>query len=311
MRLLSLLAAIFLSLPLAAAELAYDLQPRQIAADTWLLEGRTENFAASNGGNIVNVAFIVTDAGVVLIDTGVSRRYGEALRAAIGRVTDKPVALVINTHHHPDHVFGNQAFSDVPIAALAHTRELLAEQGAAFADNLYRLLGDWMRGTEVLLPGETLEPGVREIGGHRLQLLAFSGHTGADLAIFDRSTGVLFAADLVFYQRALTTPQTPGLEVWLSDLAELEKLPYRLLVPGHGPVATGREPFAQMRDYLGWLDGLLRDAAARGLEMNEAMQAPIPERFAGIAQARFELIRSVSHLYPQYEAQVFRRVNSR
>ena len=311
MRLLSLLAAIFLSLPLAAAELAYDLQPRQIAADTWLLEGRTENFAASNGGNIVNVAFIVTDAGVVLIDTGVSRRYGEALRAAIGRVTDKPVALVINTHHHPDHVFGNQAFSDVPIAALAHPRELLAEQGAAFADNLYRLLGDWMRGTEVLLPGETLEPGVREIGGHRLQLLAFSGHTGADLAIFDRSTGVLFAADLVFYQRALTTPQTPGLEVWLSDLAELEKLPYRLLVPGHGPVATGREPFAQMRDYLGWLDGLLRDAAARGLEMNEAMQAPIPERFAGIAQARFELIRSVSHLYPQYEAQVFRRVNSR
>lgn len=310
MRLFSLLVALFLSLPLAAAELVYALEPRRIAENTWLLEGSTENFAMSNGGDIVNVAFIVTEAGVVLIDTGISRRYGEALRAAIGRVTERPIVLVINTHHHPDHVFGNQAFGDVPIASLARTRELLAEQGAAFADNLYRLLGDWMRGTEVLLPGETLEPGVREIGGHRLRMLAFSGHTGADLAILDETTGVLFAADLVFYQRALTTPQTPGLQVWLDDLAALEKLPYALLVPGHGPVASGREPFAQMRDYLGWLDGLLRDSAAAGLDMNEVMNAPIPERFAVISQSRFELIRTVTHLYPKYEAQVFRQVNS-
>ena len=311
MRLCSLLVAIFLSLPLAAGELAYDLEPRQIAADTWLVEGSTENFAADNGGEIVNVGFIVTDAGVVLIDTGISRRYGEALRAAIGRITDRPIALVINTHHHPDHVFGNQAFSDVPIAALAGTRELLAEQGPAFADNMYRLLGDWMRGTEVLLPTQTLEPGVREIGGHRLQLLALRGHTGADLAIFDETTGVLFASDLVFYQRALTTPQTPGLDVWLGDLAVLERLPYKLLVPGHGPVASGHEPFAQMRDYLGWLDGLLRQAVAEGKDMNEAIRAPIPERFAGISLARFELTRTVSHLYPKYEAQVFQRLDRR
>lgn len=310
MRLFSLFVALFLSLPLAAAELVYALEPRRIAENTWLLEGSTENFAMSNGGDIVNVAFIVTEAGVVLIDTGISRRYGEALRAAIGRVTERPIVLVINTHHHPDHVFGNQAFSDLPIASLARTRELLAEQGPAFADNLYRLLGDWMRGTEVLLPGETLEPGVREIGGHRLRMLAFSGHTGADLAILDETTGVLFAADLVFYQRALTTPQAPGLQVWLDDLAALEKLPYALLVPGHGPVASGREPFAQMRDYLGWLDGLLRDSAAAGLDMNEVMNTPIPERFAAISQSRFELTRTVTHLYPKYEAQVFRQVNS-
>lgn len=309
MRLFTPLVALFLSLPLAAAELRYDLQPRQIAADTWLVEGSTDNFSAANGGNIVNVAFIVTDAGVVLIDTGVSRRYGEALRAAIGRVTAKPIVLVVNSHHHPDHVLGNQAFADVPIAALAHTRELLAEQGPAFAENMYRMLGDWMRGTELVLPGETLEPGVREIGGHRLRLLALRGHTGADLAIFDETSGVLFAADLLFYQRALTTPQSAGLDVWLADLAELEQLPFRLVVPGHGPVAADHAPFAQMRDYLGWLDGLLRDSAARGLEMTEVMRAPIPARFAGIALTRYELTRTVSHLYPRYEAQAFRRLD--
>ncbi|MDZ4328294.1 MAG: MBL fold metallo-hydrolase, partial [Pseudomonas sp.] len=85
-----LLLFMSLSLP-ALADLDYSLKPRQIAADTWLLEGSTDNFAKDNGGNIVNTAFIVTERGVVVIDTGPSRRYGEAMRKAIAATTDKPV----------------------------------------------------------------------------------------------------------------------------------------------------------------------------------------------------------------------------
>ena len=128
----------------------YALKPRQIAEGTWLLEGSTENFAKANGGNIVNTAFIVTDAGVVVIDTGPSKRYGEVLRQAIAATTDKPVIQVLLTHHHPDHVLGNQAFTDVPIGALAGTTDLLRQQGDALAENMYRLVGDWMRGTCLL-----------------------------------------------------------------------------------------------------------------------------------------------------------------
>lgn len=295
----------------AQAQFDYRLQPRQIAADTWLLEGSTDNFAESNGGNIVNTAFIVTAEGVLVIDSGPSKRYGEAMRQAIAEVTDKPLYKVLLTHHHPDHVLGNQAFADVPIAALAGTRELLSQQGNAMAENMYRLVGDWMRGTEVVLPDETVEPGVQDIGGHRLRLLALSGHTGADLAILDESTGVLFAGDLVFYQRALTTPNSPGLEIWQADLETLQKLPWRLIVPGHGPLASDAAPFAQMHDYLGWLDGLLRGAAGRGEDMNEVIRAPIPERFAAVSLSRYELIRSVSHLYPRYETQALRRIDRR
>ncbi|KTC36458.1 MAG: quinoprotein relay system zinc metallohydrolase 1 [Pseudomonas sp.] len=298
-----------LSLP-ARAELDYRLEPRQIAEDTWLLEGGTENFSRDNGGNIVNTGFIVTEAGVLVIDTGPSKRYGQALREAIARVTGKPVIQVLLTHHHPDHVLGNQAFSDVPIGALAGTTELLRQQGDAMAENLYRLVGDWMRGTEVVLPNRTLEPGVLEIGGHRLRLLALAGHTGADLAIFDERTGVLFAGDLVFYQRALTTPNSPGLEVWLKDLDRLQALPWRLVVPGHGPVASSAVPFAQMRDYLGWLHQLLSDGAARGDDMAELIRAPIPARFAAISLTRYELIRSVSHLYPRHERERMQRVDT-
>lgn len=292
-----------------AQALDYQLQPRQIAEGVWLVEGSTDNFAAENGGNIVNVGFIETAAGVVVIDTGPSRRYGEALRQRIEQVTGKPLLRVLLTHHHPDHVLGNQAFSDVPIAALPGTTRLLAEQGDAMAENMYRLVGDWMRGTEVVLPSEALEEGELEIGGRRLRLLALRGHTGADLAILDERSGVLFAGDLLFYQRALTTPNSPGLDVWLADLDRLEALPWKQIVPGHGPLATDAAPFVQMRDYLGWLDGVLRQGAEQGAEMNELIRAPIPERFAGVSLSRYELIRSVSHLYPRYERTAMGRVD--
>ena len=161
--------------------------------------GSTANFGKDNGGNIVNTGFIVTSAGVVVIDAGPSKRYGEAMRKAIASVTDKPVIEVLLTHHHPDHVLGNQAFSDVPIGALPGTAALLKQQGEAMAENMYRMVGDWMRGTEVVLPTQAIEPGLKSFGNHDLQLLSLGGHTGADLAILDQQTGVLFAGDLVFY----------------------------------------------------------------------------------------------------------------
>jgi len=303
------MALILLVAPMCSA-LEYNLKPKLIAKDTWLLEGTTDDFSRQNGGNIVNTGFIETSAGVVVIDSGPSKRYGEALRAAISTVTDKPVIRLYLTHHHPDHAFGNQAFMDVPIVALAGTRALLAQQGDALAENMYRLVGDWMRGTEVVLPTEEATAGIVDIGDHRLQLLALSGHTGADLAIFDQTTGVLFAGDLIFYQRALTTPNSPSLDSWLTDVATLQALPWKLIVPGHGPAATDDKPFAQMRDYLGWLDNLMRSGAEQGAEMAELIHTSIPPRFAAISLSRYELIRSVSHLYPRYERARLPRVDA-
>ncbi len=300
-----IVAFMLLTQPVMAAKLEYGLVAEQVAQDTWFIEGKTEDFSFENGGNIVNTAFIVTDEGVVVLDTGVSRRYGEELRALINATTSKPITLVINTHQHPDHFLGNQAFSDIPIASLAETQRQIKLQGNAFAENMYRLVGDWMRGTESIVPNQILEPGEMTVGNHRLELIELTGHSGADLVLFDHTTGVLFPFDMVFYQRALTTPHTPGLQQWRQELEQLKSIPFKLMLPGHGPAVKDQRALDQMQDYLTWLDETLATAAEQGMSMTEVMSLQIPERFDSIALRQQEFERSVFHLYPDYEAAAF------
>lgn len=307
MRWITFLSGLLISLTVAAASFDYGLRPVRVAEDTWFIEGRTEDFSVENGGNIVNTAFIVTGEGVLVLDTGVSRRYGEALLNAIRSVTDEPIRMVINTHHHPDHFLGNQAFRDVPIASLPETREQIHRHGDSFAENMYRLTGDWMRGTEVVLPTETVEPGVEQVGRHRLEWIRMSGHSGADLVLFDHTTGVLFPFDMVFYQRALTTPHTPGLQQWRDEIAQLRRYPFKLMLPGHGPLVRDQRALDQMDAYLEWLDRTLTDAAEQGLSMTEVMQLPVAPQFDSIALRQVEFERTVFHLYPAYEEAAFER----
>lgn len=290
-----------------AADFDYRLQPQAVADGIHAFIGRSEDFTTSNGGNIVNTGFIVAPGGLIVIDSGPSLRYGEQMRRAMAAVSERPPALVINTHHHPDHFLGNQAFAGTPLAALPATMQGIAGEGNAFAENLYRLSGDWMKGTEVLAPTRALAAGTSEIAGRKLRLVALDGHTGADLAVYDEASGVLFAGDLVFNGRAPTTPHA-DVAHWLAALDQLEAITrergFTALVPGHGAVARDAAPIRQTRAWLNWLSGAMRQAARDGLDMNEVLARPLPPEFAQLAVAASEYRRSVGHLFPAAEQEV-------
>ena len=295
-----LLMLLLVNATAVAESFEYPLQPQPVATDTYVIEGKTEDFSKQNGGFIVNTGFIVTTAGVVVIDTGVSRRFGEQQRAVIEKLTGKKVVRVYITHHHPDHFLGNQTYTDVPIYALPATRDGIKAEGETFNGNMYRMVGDWMRDTRVTPPTQDAKAGKETVGGHELEVIALQGHTAGDLVLFDHTTGVLFSGDLVFNNRAATAPHAT-LAMWLTTLDSLQALPFKTLVPGHGNVASDTAPIQQTRAYLQWLQTTLEDAAAHGLDMLEVMQTPIPADFQHVALVQHELRRSVSHLYPALE----------
>ena len=289
--------------------LDYGLRPRQIAPDTWVIEGAVDDFSRANGCNIINTGFIVTPQGTWVINTGPSYRYGQQQRAAIERLSAQPVQQVLNLNLHPDYFFGNQAWQDKPLHALAGSIAGQRAEGRAYEDNLFRLCGDWMQGTEHLPATEPVEPGLWPLGPHRIELLRLDGHTSDDLVLIDHGSGVVFAGGLVFADRVPTTPHA-DLARWLASLdaleARLQGFDLKALVPSHGPVRADRSGIAQTRDWLRWLDATLRDGAERGLDLGEMLRLPLPPRFASWAAQPAEYMRSVTWLYPRYELDALR-----
>ena len=293
----------------SAEKYNYQLQPQEIAENTYLFEGKTQDFSRVNGGYIVNTGFIVTNAGVIVIDTGPSRRFAEQQRAAIAAMTDRPILAVYLTHHHPDHFLGNQVYEDVPIYALPATKQGISTDGEMFSDNMYRMVGDWKRVTRVTNSTKSVKVGTEEIGGHTIEFVAMEGHTAGDLVIYDHNTGVLFSGDLVFNNRAATTPHA-NVQSWLQSLHKINEFPFKVLVPGHGSVSTDQSAIAQTKDYLEWLVATLQKGAESGLDMTEVMQTKIPERFQTLSLVREELMRSVTHLFPAMEEALLKPVNA-
>lgn len=291
-----------------ADPLRYNLKPRPLTDGIWIIEGAQEAITRSNGGAIANVIILDTSEGAVVVDTGPSRRYGEALAKTARALTGKDIARVYLTHFHPDHVFGNQAFPAGTIAAPKGVIDGLKAMGEGFADAMYRTAGDWMRGTELVLPTKVIDGGVEDIGDRRIRALPMRGHTESDLVLFDEGSGLMIAGDLVFLDRAPTTPNA-DIERWRISLANLGGIPHQLLVPGHGPAEPGGRGITQTRDWLVAVNNLISDAFERGLSMTEAMAVPLPAWTDKIALARYEFERSVAHLYPNLEASRLPRVD--
>lgn len=291
------------------ATLDYQLSARALAPGVYVVQGANADFSPANGCNIINTGFIETDAGVLVINTGPSRLYGEQLRALIGRTTARPVVQVLNLNLHPDYFLGNQAFADVPRRATALTRAGIAREARGYENNLYRLCRDWMKGTETLAPDTPQAPGRWTLGQRHLELRTYQGHTDSDLVLVDLTSGVAFVGGLAFAERIPTTPHAQ-LANWLSSLAQLDAdlqtlLPaphLPTLVPSHGPVLAGTRAVQQTRDYLRWLDHTFELSAQAGLDMVEVLHTPMPAPFKKWAAVASEFTRNVVHLYPQYEA---------
>ncbi|MCW9045449.1 MAG: quinoprotein relay system zinc metallohydrolase 1 [Alphaproteobacteria bacterium] len=303
------LSLALISVPSNASKLVYNLKPQLIADGVYLLEGSTDHFNRKNGGNIVNTGFLVGSDGVVVIDTGPSLRYGSEMRAAIKAVTPKPIKSIIITHDHPDHYLGNQAFKDIPIMALPETIAVIKRDGDEVAEGMYRMVGDWMRGTEVVVPNQKAKNGEIVIGGRAISLIALDGHTSGDLVVFDKKSGVIFAGDLAFHKRTPTFPSAT-LNKWVKSLIKLKNIPFKIMVPGHGPVVTDSRAIDSTIDYIKWIDATLRAGVDSGADMNEMMATDIPAPYNQWGVSRDEFIRSITYLFPKMEAELLPRIDN-
>jgi quinoprotein relay system zinc metallohydrolase 2 len=210
----------------------------EIAAGVFVHQGRYEIQSPENRGDMANASFVVGSESVAVIDTLGSAVAGREFRSAIRTLTNKPIRYVINTHMHPDHVFGNAAFKEDNPTFVGHHK--LARGLASRADRYLainkQMLGDQaFQGIEIILP--TLAVDGRQtldLGGRSLVLeTQRTAHTDNDLTIRDTATNTLFLGDLLF---SVHVPTLDGsITGWLALLDDLSRKEAARVVPGHGP----------------------------------------------------------------------------
>jgi quinoprotein relay system zinc metallohydrolase 2 len=209
----------------------------EIAPGVYAHKGHVALYAPDNEGDISNAGFIVGRDAVAVVDTGGSARVGEHLHAAIRSVTQLPIRYVINTHMHPDHVFGNAAFEADQPAFVGHqklARGLSARAERYIAVNKEAIGDSAFAGTKIVLPTLAISETTKlDLGGREIVLEPQkTAHTDNDLIVRDSQTGTVFLGDLLFSEHVPTLDGS--ILGWLSVLDTLATSPAQRVVPGHG-----------------------------------------------------------------------------
>jgi quinoprotein relay system zinc metallohydrolase 2 len=231
---------------------------------------------AANQGAICNLGVIVGNEAVAVVESGGSLVEARSFIGAIKALTEKPIRYVINTHMHPDHVFGNAAFRDMGATIVGHHNlpRALADRQDFYLKRFRDLMGDAaMAGVEIVAPSMLVDDQLTlDLGHRKLELRAWKpAHTDNDLTVYDTTSRTLFGGDLVFMQHMPTLDGS--LLGWMRQLDELAAIPAARIVPGHGPVSTTwPQALNAERTYFEVLARDLRQSIADGHTIGAAVK---------------------------------------
>jgi cyclase len=230
----------------------------------------TDNVYVESELSMCNNSYVVTNDGVVVIDTPMVPANARKMAAEMANFG--PVRYVINGEPHTDHVAGNCYYGGSVVSHEGTRRMMLEADIETFKEQLKRLAPDSLpvdSDFHYRLPEVTFSDTLSiYLGEHTFELTHMPGHTPYNLAVYVPEERVVFTSDNINLQIPIFFNAVP--DKWLDSLARLEELDVDIVVPGHGEVC-GKEAFSQMSiNVKDWVNAV-SDAISRGLGVKETV----------------------------------------
>jgi len=276
-------AALFALTGLARAD--YQPKAEKVVDNVYAIVGPLGQRSADNDGLNANYGFVVTDAGVILIDSGASALGAGKLAAAIAQVTDRPVRWVINTGSQDHRWLGNDHFAGqgaetIAMARTAATQDQFADQHMQM---LRGFLGERLTGTKPAPAQRTLagDEATLDLGGETLVLRYTDSHFPGDAWVWLPKRNVVFTGDLVFVDRLLGVLPWSSVKNSRKAFHALAALDPKHVVPGHGGVCDLAQAKRESGDY----DDFLADVIGKAAQDMEPLSDTLA-KYADLPQFR-------------------------
>lgn len=249
---------------------------KQVAQGIYVHQGLIEIPDVHNQDAIANIGFIVGERCVAVVDSGGNPEQGRLLKQSIQKITSLPICYVINTHVHPDHIFGNSAFKNIKnIKYIGHKKlaRAMAERGSFYIARSEEQIAIKLTAEDIISPDITVKTTYQVDLGNRILVLTAhpTAHTDNDLTVFDTKTNTMWLSDLLFIGHL---PVLDGsLNGWLQELDKLEKRQFDVVIPGHGPIVRDWPGSMQAeKHYLQYLQKVVRSKIKKAIYLEEVIQ---------------------------------------
>jgi len=284
------------------ASLLYS-KPIELVPDVWTAIGATAPPSYENSGHNNNYTFVITGAGVVVINSS-SYLLAEALHDEIRRVTDEPVVLVINENGQGHASLGNGYWKDqgVPILAHADTATAIEKNGHGSLAQLRRTTKEKAEKSRVELPTETFtNERIIELGNKRIEVRWLGhSHSSGDIVVWLPDERLVISGDMAFHERLLPIFEETDTRLWLESWERFEALQALYVIPGHGHPTNMAQVRRYTRDYLLFLRGEVQKLLDGGEDL-QAAYAIDQSRYAQLDTFEELASRNAGRLFEQME----------
>ena len=285
----------------ASVHAAEILKTEKLADNVYALVGPVTNRSPENLGNNANFGVIVTDEGVVLIDSGGTYKGAQMIHAAIKKITDKPIKLVINTGGQDHRFLGNGYFKSTGANIIANEKAV-ADQKARFNGQFSRLsslVGDvGVQGTDPVYADETFtDKKLLAIGNTKIEIHhAGQAHTPGDSFVWLPQHKVMFSGDIVYMDRMLSVGGMSAHKSWIDSFQAMAAFKPEIVVAGHGEPAPLAKAKDDTHDYLVFL----RQSVQNFIEAGNGI-----EEIGKLDQSRFSYLKNYDALKGRNAQRVF------